>query len=127
MKLARAVEQGDTFYTKPTLLAEFHSDSRTAWMRSVSRSIMSPLGRVKLNISENPTADLTMKIASTTETVEVRAQTAKVDAEDAVTGQVVDRTLINNLPPIDRNVQALSIGRRDKLTRRRGKALERHP
>ncbi len=62
---------------------------------------------VKLNISENPTADLTMKIASTTETVEVKGQTTTVETEDAVTGQVVDRRLINDLPLIDRNVQDL--------------------
>ncbi len=62
---------------------------------------------VKLNISENPTANLTLNIASMTEKVEVKAETAKVDTEDAVTGQVVDRRLINDLPLIDRNVQEL--------------------
>ncbi len=62
---------------------------------------------VKLNISENPTANLTMRIASTTETVEVKAETATVHTEDAVTGEVVDRRLINDLPLIDRNVQDL--------------------
>jgi Carboxypeptidase regulatory-like domain/TonB dependent receptor len=62
---------------------------------------------LKLNISENPSANLTMKIASTTESVEVKAETTTVHTEDAVTGQVVDRRFINNLPLIDRNVQAL--------------------
>jgi Carboxypeptidase regulatory-like domain/TonB dependent receptor len=62
---------------------------------------------LKLNISENPSANLTMKVASTTESVEVKAETTTVHTEDAVTGQVVDRRFINNLPLIDRNVQAL--------------------
>jgi hypothetical protein len=65
------------------------------------------LTHVKLNISENPTANLTMKIASTAEKVEVKAETTTVHTEDAVTGQVVDRRLINDLPLIDRNVQDL--------------------
>jgi hypothetical protein len=62
---------------------------------------------IVLNISENPTANLTMKVAAATQTVEVSAEGKKVDTEDAVTGQVVDRRFINNLPLIDRNVQAL--------------------
>jgi hypothetical protein len=63
---------------------------------------------IKLNISENPSANLTMKVARGTETVEVKAQNTNVDTEDAVTGQVVDRRLINDLPLIDRNVQTLT-------------------
>ena len=63
---------------------------------------------IRLNISENPTANLTMKIASTTETVEVKGQTTTVDTQDAVTGQVVDRRFINDLPLIDRYVLTLA-------------------
>jgi hypothetical protein len=62
---------------------------------------------IKLNVSENPSANLTMKIAQGTETVDVHAQSTTIDTEDAVTGQVVDRRLINDLPLVDRNVQTL--------------------
>jgi Carboxypeptidase regulatory-like domain/TonB dependent receptor len=63
---------------------------------------------VKLNVSENPTVDLTMKIASATETVEVKGEATTVHTEDAVTGQVVDRRLINDLPLVDRYVLNLT-------------------
>jgi Carboxypeptidase regulatory-like domain/TonB dependent receptor len=62
---------------------------------------------VRLNISENPTANLTMKVASATQTVEVKSQATSIETQDAVTGQVVDRRLIDNLPLINRNVQDL--------------------
>jgi len=62
---------------------------------------------IRLNVSENPSANLTMKVAAGTEKVEVSAQTKTVDTQDAVTGQVVDRRLINDLPLVARNVQAL--------------------
>ncbi|MFZ0296241.1 MAG: TonB-dependent receptor [Candidatus Sulfotelmatobacter sp.] len=59
---------------------------------------------IKLNVSENATANLGLKIANAAQSVEVRAQTTTIDTEDAVTGQVVDRRAINDLPLIDRNV-----------------------
>ena len=59
---------------------------------------------IKLNVSENASANLTMKVAAGQENVEVKAQTQTIDTEDAVTGQVVDRRAINDLPLIDRNV-----------------------
>jgi hypothetical protein len=63
---------------------------------------------IKLNVSENPSANLTMKIAQGTETVDVHAQSTTIDTEDAVTGQVVDRRMINDLPLIDRYVLDLT-------------------
>ena len=63
---------------------------------------------VKLNVSENATADLTLKVAGAAQTVEVKAQTATIATEDAVTGQVVDRRLINDLPLIDRSLMDLT-------------------
>lgn len=63
---------------------------------------------IKLDVSENPTADLKMKVASSTETVEVNSQTQQLDAEDATTGMVVNRKFINDLPLIDRNVMDLT-------------------
>jgi len=59
---------------------------------------------IKLNVSENPSANLTLKIASSAQNIEVKAQSQSIDTEDAVTGQVVDRRAINDLPLVDRNV-----------------------
>ena len=46
---------------------------------------------VKLSISENPTSNLTLKVASASQSVDVKAQSESIDTQDAVTGQVVDR------------------------------------
>jgi hypothetical protein len=59
---------------------------------------------ITLNVSENPTANLTLKVASEAQSVEVRAQTQGIATEDAVTGQVIDRRFINDLPLINRSV-----------------------
>ena len=64
--------------------------------------------RIKLNVSENPTANLTLKVAGTAQRVEVTAQAQSIATEDAVTGQVIDRRFINDLPIIDRTVTALT-------------------
>jgi hypothetical protein len=63
---------------------------------------------IKLNVSENPTANLTLRVAAATTSVRVEAQTETIATEDAVTGQVIDRRLINDLPIIDRNVMDLT-------------------
>jgi hypothetical protein len=59
---------------------------------------------ITLNVSENVTANVQLKIASSTQTVEVNAQSQTLDTEDAVTGQVVNRKFINDLPLVDRYV-----------------------
>ena len=63
---------------------------------------------VILNVSENPTANLTLKVAVAAQTIDVEAQNVTIKTEDAVTGQVIDRRLINDLPLIDRNVLDLT-------------------
>jgi hypothetical protein len=63
---------------------------------------------IRVDITENPTANLRLKIASSTETVEVKPQTQVLDMEDATTGLVVDRKFINDLPLIDRYVMDLA-------------------
>ena len=62
---------------------------------------------VRLSVSENATANLVFKVAAETQTVKVEARSTTVDTEDAVTGQVVDRRFIDNLPLVDRYVQDL--------------------
>ena len=63
---------------------------------------------IKVNVSENPTANLTLKVAGAEQKVEVSAQSQSIATEDATTGQVVDRRLINDLPLIDRYVMDLT-------------------
>ncbi len=75
--------------------------SVTAEMQGFEKTVRT---HIKLNVSENATANLSLKIANAAQSVEVRAQTTTIDTEDAVTGQVVDRRAINDLPLIDRNV-----------------------
>jgi hypothetical protein len=59
---------------------------------------------IKVNVSENATANLQLKVAVTTTQVEVQAETEALSTEDAVTGQVVNRKFINDLPLVDRYV-----------------------
>ena len=63
---------------------------------------------IVLNVSENATANIVMKIAGGSQTVQVSAETQAIATEDATTGQVVDRRFINDLPLIDRNVTDLT-------------------
>ena len=64
---------------------------------------------IRVDVSENPTANLTLKIASSTQTVEVKPQSQALDAEDATTGLVIDRKFINDLPLVDRYVMDLTL------------------
>ncbi|MBI3477722.1 MAG: carboxypeptidase regulatory-like domain-containing protein [Acidobacteria bacterium] len=64
--------------------------------------------RLKVDINENATANLTLKVAGASQNVQVEAQGQSIQTEDAETGQVVNRRFINNLPLIDRNVIALT-------------------
>ncbi|MGA6981318.1 MAG: TonB-dependent receptor [Candidatus Sulfotelmatobacter sp.] len=75
--------------------------SVTAEMAGFEKTVRT---HIRLNVTESPSANLTLKIASASQTVEVNAQTVTIDTQDAVTGQVVDRRAINDLPLVDRNV-----------------------
>ncbi|HTZ48207.1 MAG TPA: TonB-dependent receptor [Verrucomicrobiae bacterium] len=59
---------------------------------------------VKVNVSENATANFHLSVATSTQSVEVKEQVQNLSTEDAVTGQVVDRKFINDLPLVDRYV-----------------------
>ena len=60
--------------------------------------------RFKVDINENATTNLTLKVAGASQTIQVGAQSQAIQTEDAETGQVVNRRFINDLPLIDRNV-----------------------
>ena len=64
--------------------------------------------RFKVDINENATTNLTLKVAGTSQTVEVSAQAQAIQTNDAETGQVINRRFINDLPLIDRSVIALT-------------------
>jgi len=63
---------------------------------------------LKVDINENATANLTLKVAGNTQTIEIVDEAQTIDTEDAVTGQVINRKFINDLPLIDRYVMDLS-------------------
>ena len=60
--------------------------------------------RFKVDINENATTNLTLKVGSASQIVEVTGQAQAIQTQDAETGQVVNRRFINDLPLIDRNV-----------------------
>lgn len=59
---------------------------------------------IRVDVTENATANLKLKVASATQSVEVSEQAQELNTEDAVTGQVVNRKFINDLPLVDRYV-----------------------
>lgn len=61
-----------------------------------------------LDVNQNATVNLTMKVAGAEQKVEVSAEALTIQTEDAETGQVVNRRFINNLPLIERNVADLT-------------------
>ena len=64
--------------------------------------------RFKVDVNENATVSLSLKVAGANQTVQVAAEAHNIEIEDAETGQVVNRKFINDLPLIDRNVITLT-------------------
>src|SRR5664279_3811921 len=50
---------------------------------------------VTLSVSENVTANLVLKVATSKQSIDVESQAQSLQTEDAVTGQVVNRRFIN--------------------------------
>ena len=65
-------------------------------------------GRFKVDINENATTNLTLKVSGASQSVQVNAEAQAIQTEDAETGQVVNRRFINDLPLIDRSVVELA-------------------
>ena len=63
---------------------------------------------IRVDVNQNATANFSLKVSSSTQSVEVNAQTRVLDDEDATTGLVVDRKFINDLPLVDRYVMDLT-------------------
>ena len=79
--------------------------SVTAEARGFGKTVSA---RLKVDVNENATANLTLKVASASQTVEVTGEAQAIQTQDAETGQVINRRFINDLPLIDRNVIALT-------------------
>lgn len=60
-----------------------------------------------LDVNHNVTVDFQLQLGATAQTVEVKGQAPVLDAQDAVTGQTVDRKFINDLPLVSRSVTDL--------------------
>ncbi|HET9406079.1 MAG TPA: carboxypeptidase regulatory-like domain-containing protein [Candidatus Sulfotelmatobacter sp.] len=61
-----------------------------------------------ITVNLNATIDFTLKVGATSQTVEVQATGVELQTQDAVTGQVIDRRAINNLPLVGRDVLQLT-------------------
>lgn len=59
---------------------------------------------IKLDINQNAQVNFSLSIGATSEVVNVTAGSVQLQTEDAVTGQVVDRKFINDLPLVGRQL-----------------------
>jgi carboxypeptidase family protein/TonB-dependent receptor-like protein len=63
---------------------------------------------ITLDVNQNLSLDFSLKVGAASEVVEVKGGAVQVQTEDAVTGQVVNRRFVNDLPLIDRNFTNLT-------------------
>jgi hypothetical protein len=63
---------------------------------------------ITLDVGSRVAVDVHLELGTTAQAVEVTGAAPVLSTQDAVTGQEVDRTLINNLPLVDRNVLDLA-------------------
>jgi hypothetical protein len=63
---------------------------------------------IVMDVNQNISSDFSLAVGSPDSIVEVTASPVHLQTEDAVTGQVVDRKFINNLPLLDRNFTNLT-------------------
>jgi hypothetical protein len=58
---------------------------------------------IVLNVNQNASYAIRLALGETTDLVEVQAGGVVLETQDAVTGQTLDRSLVNNLPILDRH------------------------
>src|SRR5436190_1215057 len=63
---------------------------------------------VKVDVNQNVAIDFGLKVGSSSQVVDVQASTVELQTQDAVTGQVVDRRFVNDLPLVGRSVLDLA-------------------
>ena len=64
---------------------------------------------VRVDVNQNVTVNLSLKVSGSSQTVDVKSQAEGLDAQDATTGLVIDRKFINDLPLVDRYVMDLTM------------------
>src|SRR5713226_4131430 len=62
---------------------------------------------VTIDVNQNASVDFALKVGSVSEVVDVRAGAVELESSDAVTGQVINRTFLNNLPLVNRDAYDL--------------------
>jgi hypothetical protein len=63
---------------------------------------------VVITINLNATVDFSLKVGAASQTIEVQARGVELQTQDATTGQVVNRTFVNDLPLVDRDFTHLA-------------------
>lgn len=63
---------------------------------------------VVISVNLNATVDFSLKVGAASQTVDVQANRVELQTQDATTGQVVNRTFVNDLPLIDRQFTDLA-------------------
>jgi Carboxypeptidase regulatory-like domain/TonB dependent receptor len=100
--------RGFTFNTTSDSSGRYLFTSVPPGTYSVSVEMPGFAKEVRTNITVtaggNATANLTLRVASARQTVQVTGQAAALDTEDAVTGNVVNRRFLADLPLVDRYV-----------------------
>jgi len=64
---------------------------------------------IRVDVNQNATANMRLKLSTSSQTIEVHSQGQGLDAQDATTGLVIDRKFINDLPLVDRYVMDLTM------------------
>jgi Carboxypeptidase regulatory-like domain len=63
---------------------------------------------IVISVNLNATVNFALTVGAASQTVEVKASGVELQTQDAVTGQVIDRRAINNLPLVGRDVLQLT-------------------
>jgi len=58
---------------------------------------------ITIDVNQNASVDFSLSVGGTSEIVDVKAGAVELQTEDAVTGQVINRTFVNDLPLVNRN------------------------
>ena len=64
---------------------------------------------IKIDVNQNIAVNFSLQVGSTSQTVEITSAAPVLSTQDAVTGQVVDRKFINDLPLVSRSVTDLVV------------------
>lgn len=63
---------------------------------------------IKLDVNQNVTVNVSLQVGPTTQSVEVTAQAPLLQAQDAATGQLINRQFLNDIPLVTRSVTDLA-------------------